>query len=191
MPAVVIAQGRTYVRAPFCRALRPAPSSSSARSSHGSVCRNAPSLEIVRMTRVPAPLALAAVALLLAACDEYAPPTSETTTAPTAAFATAAPKGGSAVALLNRANSTLAAKHEKFRVAYAEWVTTDGAQEAGQIVFADDIGNKHTGAHFVAGDPRRDGRDFITYLVDQSDGATHTGTGLTNAQTEAAIDRAL
>jgi hypothetical protein len=42
---------------------------------------------------------------------------------------------------------------------------------------------------WVAGDPRRlaDGTN-ITYLVDQSDGAT--ASGLTNAQTEAAIDSA-
>ncbi len=43
---------------------------------------------------------------------------------------------------------------------------------------------------WVAGDPRRlaDG-DRITYLVDQSDGATLSG--LTSAQTEGAIDRAM
>jgi hypothetical protein len=43
---------------------------------------------------------------------------------------------------------------------------------------------------WVANDPRRlaDGAN-ITYLVDQSDGAT--ASGLTNAQTEAAIDRAM
>jgi hypothetical protein len=43
---------------------------------------------------------------------------------------------------------------------------------------------------WVAGDPRRlaEGAN-ITYLVDQSDGAT--ASGLTNAQTEAALDRAL
>jgi hypothetical protein len=43
---------------------------------------------------------------------------------------------------------------------------------------------------WVAGDPRRlaDG-DRLTYLVDQSDGAT--ASGLSSAQTEAAIDRAL
>lgn len=47
-----------------------------------------------------------------------------------------------------------------------------------------------TGLRWVAGDPRRlaDG-DNMTYLVDQSDGAT--ASGLTNAQTEAALDRAL
>lgn len=41
---------------------------------------------------------------------------------------------------------------------------------------------------WVAGDPRRNAQgDDITYLVDQSDGAT--ASGLTSAQTEAAIDR--
>ena len=47
-----------------------------------------------------------------------------------------------------------------------------------------------SGSRWVAGDPRRaaDGNN-ITYLVDQSDGAT--ASGLTNAQTEAALDRAL
>ena len=45
-------------------------------------------------------------------------------------------------------------------------------------------------SRWVANDPRRlaDGEN-ITYLVDQSDGAT--ASGLTNAQTEAAIDRAM
>jgi hypothetical protein len=47
-----------------------------------------------------------------------------------------------------------------------------------------------SGFRWLAGDPRRlaDG-DNITYVVDQSDGAT--ASGLTNAQTEAAIDRAV
>jgi hypothetical protein len=47
-----------------------------------------------------------------------------------------------------------------------------------------------TGLRWVANDPRRlaQGTD-ITYLVDQSDGAT--ASGLTSAQTEAAIDRAM
>ena len=47
-----------------------------------------------------------------------------------------------------------------------------------------------SGLRWVAGDARRlaDGNN-ITYLVDQSDGAT--ASGLTNAQTEAALDRAL
>lgn len=54
------------------------------------------------------------------------------------------------------------------------------------------VGNRFKrfpGARWVPGDERRlaDG-DRLTYLVDQSDGAT--ASGLTSAQTEAAIDRA-
>jgi hypothetical protein len=46
------------------------------------------------------------------------------------------------------------------------------------------------GLRWVPNDPRRNAEgDHITYLVDQSDGAT--ASGLTSAQTEAALDRAL
>lgn len=140
------------------------------------------------MTRPSAWLALAA-GLLLTACSEDPSPTAQSSSTPAAALATKAAIGGSAVAMLKRVNAGLAARHTKFQVDHAEWVTRDDAQEAGQIVFANDRGNKHTGAHFVAGDPRRGHGNVITYLVDQSDGATHTGVALTNAQTEAAIDR--
>jgi hypothetical protein len=140
------------------------------------------------MTRPSAWLALAA-ALLLAACSEDPSPTAQSSSTPAAALATKAATRGSAVAMLKRVNAGLAARHAKFQVDHAEWVTRDDAQEAGQTVYANDRGNKHTGAHFVAGDPRRGHGNVITYLVDQSDGATHTGVGLTNAQTEAAIDR--
>ncbi|WP_182379807.1 matrixin family metalloprotease [Nocardioides sp. WS12] len=54
------------------------------------------------------------------------------------------------------------------------------------------VGNrfkKYYGQRWVPGDERREADgDRLTYLVDQSDGAT--SSGLTNAQTEAAIDRA-
>ncbi len=53
------------------------------------------------------------------------------------------------------------------------------------------IGNrfrKYYGQRWVPGDVRRDADgDRLTYLVDQSDGAT--SSGLSNAQTEAALDR--
>lgn len=53
------------------------------------------------------------------------------------------------------------------------------------------VGNRfkrYYGARWVPGDVRRDADgDRLTYLVDQSDGAT--SSGLTSAQTEAAIDR--
>jgi hypothetical protein len=67
-----------------------------------------------------------------------------------------------------------------------------GAEEMGQTVYANDRGNKRFGVRFVPGDPRREwspGPTVITYLVDQSDGAT--ANGLTNGDTEGAIDRAM
>ena len=55
------------------------------------------------------------------------------------------------------------------------------------------VGNrfkKYYGQRWVPGDERRDADgDRLTYLVDQSDGAT--ASGLSNAQTEAALDRAV
>jgi len=106
------------------------------------------------MTRPSDCLALAAV-LLIAACSEDPSPTAQSSSTPAAALATKAATRGSAVAMLKRVNAGLAARHAKFQVDHAEWVTRDDAQEAGQTVYANDRGNKHTGAHFVAGDPRR------------------------------------
>jgi hypothetical protein len=142
-----------------------------------------------RMTRPFAVLAVAA-ALTLAACDQDLTPTDAAAPSSGVAFARKPINtGGSAVKALQMMNTGLALRHAKFQIDHAEWVTRGDQQEAGQEVFANDRGNKHTGSHFVAGDPRRGHGNVITYLVDQSDGATHTGVGLTNAQTEAAIDR--
>jgi hypothetical protein len=141
------------------------------------------------MTRPSAVLALAA-SLTLAACDQDVAPTDTASPSSGVAFATKPINtGGSAVIALRMMNARLAARHAKFRIDHVEWVTRGDQQQIGQEVFANDRGNKHTGIHFVAGDPRRGHGNAITYLVDQSDGATHTGVGLTNAQTEAAIDR--
>lgn len=144
------------------------------------------------MTRPFGYFALAA-SLLLAACNEDPTPTSQSSTAPVA-FAKVRKTintGGSAQVLLQRTNAILASRGAKYRVDHAEWVTSDRGQFAGQEVFAFDRGNKQLDFQFVPNDPRRGEGTEITYLVDQSDGATHTGTPLTNAQTEAAIDRAM
>lgn len=144
------------------------------------------------MTRPFGYFALAA-SLLVIACNEEPTPTSQSSPAPVA-FAkqrTTINTGGSAAVLLQRTNAVLAARHAKYRVDHAEWVTRDNAQFAGQEVFAFDRGNKQLDFQFVPNDPRRGEGTEITYLVDQSDGATHTGAPLTNAQTEAAIDRAM
>ena len=143
------------------------------------------------MTRSSAAFAFAA-ALMLAACDQDRAPTEAAPQTSGVAFARAPIKtGGSALKALEIINSRLTLRHAKFQINHVSWVTRGDHQPIGQEVFADDRGNKHTGSHFVAGDPRRGHGNVLTYLVDQSDGATHTGVGLTNAQTEAAIDRAM
>jgi len=141
------------------------------------------------MTRPSGYITLAA-ALLVAACNEDPTPTSQPSPAPVAfAKRKTINTGGSAAVLLNQANLVFAARGLKYRVDHVEWVTRDDADQAGQIVFANDRGNEQLPFQFVPNDPRRGEGTEITYLVDQSDGATHTGTPLTNAQTEAAIDR--
>ena len=89
--------------------------------------------------------------------------------------------------LLSRLNDQIAARGLNVRISKAEWVTLDAHNAAGQTVFANDR-SKILDSQWVPADPRRGSRTNITYLVDQSDGAANPS--LTNAQTEAAIDRA-
>jgi hypothetical protein len=91
-------------------------------------------------------------------------------------------------AALDTANTQLAAIGASTRISQIEWLTRSETGQVGQTVFFNNRGNKQLGADFVPGDPRRGGRTSILYLVDQSDGAAVGG--LTNADTEAAIDRA-
>lgn len=95
-------------------------------------------------------------------------------------------------AMLDNMNLQLEAMGSDLRVDMIEWMTDPTSGEMGSVVFANDRGNKQLGADWVPFDLRRSwnaGTDDITYLVDQSDGATNDGLG--NAQTEAAIDRAM
>lgn len=144
------------------------------------------------MTRPFGYFALAA-SLVVAACNEEAAPTSQSSPAPVAMAMVRKTinTGGSAKVFLQRINAVLAARHAKYRVDHVEWVVRNDAASAGKEVFAFDRGNKQLPFQFVPNDPRRGEGTEITYLVDQSDGATHTGAPLTNAQTEAAIDRAM
>jgi len=86
------------------------------------------------------------------------------------------------LAMMQRMNHQLASSGLNAAVEQVEFFTIGNGRPAARIHKA--------GLRFVANDSRRlvDG-DKIRYLVDQSDGAT--ASGLTNAQTEAAIDRAL
>lgn len=86
------------------------------------------------------------------------------------------------LARMHDVNAQLAARGLNIAVEQIEFFTIGGGRPSNRI---------HAQPfRWVANDARRnaDG-DRITYLVDQSDGAT--ASGLSNAQTEAAIDRAL
>lgn len=91
--------------------------------------------------------------------------------------------------VLEAANVRLASHGARVRIGQAEWITRAESGQIGQTVFYSDRSNKQLPLAFVPGDPRRGGRTNILYLVDQSDGAAVGG--LSNAQTEAAIDRAV
>ncbi|MGH9847191.1 MAG: matrixin family metalloprotease [Blastocatellia bacterium] len=84
--------------------------------------------------------------------------------------------------MMHQINGQLAAMRLNIAVEQIEFFTIGQGRPSNRI--------HQQGFRWVAGDPRRlaDG-DRITYLVDKSDGAT--ASGLTSAQTEAAIDRAL
>jgi hypothetical protein len=86
------------------------------------------------------------------------------------------------IALMRQVNQLLAGSPLNIAVEQMQFFTIGQGRPANRI--------HQQGVRWVAGDPRRlaDGEN-ITYLVDRSDGPTTSG--LTNAQTEAAIDRAM
>lgn len=84
--------------------------------------------------------------------------------------------------LMHEINAHLAKTGQGFAVEQIEFYTLGLGRPSNRI--------HQQPFRWVPGDPRRLAQgDDITYLVDQSDGAT--ASGLTNAQTEAAIDSAL
>lgn len=70
----------------------------------------------------------------------------------------------------------------------AEYITDVRSNKIGQTVYFKNTGNKQTGVRFVPGDPRRGGRNNITYTIDNE---ITTDNGLTAASVSAAIDRAM
>lgn len=124
------------------------------------------------------PLALLVFTGLVAAC-ERAP---EQASAPNPTFAAAGNQDDPVVQRMKQINAQLASQGLRIAVEAIEYITI-GQERPSNRIHAQPF-------RWVPNDPRRlaDGEN-ITYLVDQSDGAT--ASGLTNAQTEAAIDRAL
>ncbi len=92
-------------------------------------------------------------------------------------------------AFMQTVNDQLIAQGENFQLTMVECYTNmleDGV-EAGTIVYFNDH-QLRMDREWVAGDPRRGGYYDITWLSDQVDGA---GSGLTVAQTQAAVDSAM
>ncbi len=94
-------------------------------------------------------------------------------------------------------NAALSSQGADYRVAFAEYVVA-GGDAAGSIVIQKDLGNKRLGFDFVPGDNRRawsDGgstsTDDITYAIDQTGDAVPPFGGLSAAETDAAIVRAM
>ena len=90
--------------------------------------------------------------------------------------------------LMGTMNTRLEQMNDDRRVDSAAYITSADSGELGQIVFFNDHGEKRIGIDWVPGDPRRGGFTDITYIIDQTEGAID---GLTTAQTNAAIDRAM
>ncbi len=150
------------------------------------------------MKRIPQAargLFLASLAFSFFACqqDSGSPVSPDGGTARTLAAAQDGTTGdlaeGEYSAALGQLNASLEAAGADYRLEMAEIVTHEDSDQAGTTVFANNRGNKQLGADFVPFDPRRTGGREISYLVDESDGATDDGES--SAQTEGAIDNAM
>ncbi len=149
-------------------------------------------------------------ALVLAGCVDRAATLDPTPSAgnPTGneALAQAGPVMMSAVAAdvesqlstaMDAINLALSNDGADYRVALAEYVVA-GGDAAGSTVIQKDLGNKRLSFDFVPGDTRRGWSagpatttDDITYAIDQTGDAVPPFGGLSGAQTDAAIVRAM
>jgi hypothetical protein len=96
--------------------------------------------------------------------------------------------------IMEGVNEKLSQNGAGYRVVVAEWITED---MMGRTTEFRDRGNKQIDAHFVPRDPRRawsnpgQPGDDITFAIDQTLDAVPFGGGLTAAETDAAIVRAM
>lgn len=101
--------------------------------------------------------------------------------------------------MLDDMNVELAASDASYRAVTVEYITAGESGEVGNTIIARDVGNKQLDFDFVPFDGRRTGwsgsvsgtTDDITYAVDQTGDAVPPFGGLSAAQTDAAIDRAM
>lgn len=71
-------------------------------------------------------------------------------------------------AFLSSINKKLKAQNKNFVVALAEYITADDGLHMGRTLYYKDIGNKQLAAHWVPGDPNRQGRTNMTWTMDQT-----------------------
>jgi hypothetical protein len=127
--------------------------------------------------------AVLAATLVLAAASLA--PTSGVAAVPPAGAATDADLAAALDAHLDQVNTALAARGAPIRLGQVEAFRLGGG-----LFRVSNRMKKYYGQRWVPGDERREAdSDRLTYLVDQSDGAT--ASGLSNAETEAAFDRAV
>lgn len=91
--------------------------------------------------------------------------------------------------MMEKINVRLASNGKDYRVAVVEFYAPGESEAQGRTVFLRDVGNKQLGHHFIAGDDRRTTTTDITFIVDLADGGT--ASGLSSADTDAAINRAM
>lgn len=147
----------------------------------------------MRWTRMSLLLALCALlALTVFSCsNEPSSPVATSAVQTPGTVGQAATARDGLMQLMTVTNSQLEAAGASFRVGVAEWYGLDDPQDMRTVYFWN-VGNKKLGHHWVPGDPRRAAWSTgtsITYTVDTAEGATTSG--LTSAQTTAAIDRAM
>jgi hypothetical protein len=143
-------------------------------------------------------LTAAVLALALAACDEPTGNTSSMQPTDEAVPASAEAEAGLA-SIMDNANVALAASGQLYRAAKAEYVTKPTGEDFGGTVLAKNVGNKQLVDDFVAHDVNREdwsgpaggSSDDITYAIDQTGDAVPVLGGLSAAQTDAAIVRAM
>ena len=102
--------------------------------------------------------------------------------------------------LMDSMNEKMALNGQDYRVLMAEYITADGSGEAGNTVFAKDVGNKQLGADFVPNDARRTwsnngpvplATDDITYAIDQTGDAVPFFGGLSATAATNSIQSAM
>lgn len=131
------------------------------------------------------------VAVLAVASCADAPNPTEVGDDPVLTVEPLAAKVAGGANIVDVANATLEAQGSGYRIEYAEYYTDPASGQMGNVIFANNRGNKQLSLDFIPDDPRRGGVDgdpnTIDVLVDFFEGFTSSGLG--PVQTTEAIAR--